>query len=61
MIAGDFDAIAQNLAEVIDAILVTARDRERRVALIKCQVRRALALGYKAARGRANRNAAEAS
>jgi hypothetical protein len=45
-----FDAVAQNLAEVIDAILTTPRTRERRVELIRHQVRRALATGYRAAR-----------
>jgi hypothetical protein len=46
-----FDAIAERLAEVIDDVIsTTPRTRSRRVALIRHQVRRALGLGYKAAR-----------
>jgi hypothetical protein len=46
-----FDVISQNMAEIIDdAISTVPRTRERRVALIRHSVRRALSLGYKAAR-----------
>jgi hypothetical protein len=45
-----FDALAQNLAEVIDSILVAERPRERRIKLIRHHVRHALSLGYDAAR-----------
>ncbi len=45
-----FDSTAQYLADVIDAILVVERPRQRRIELIRHQVRRALSLGYKAAR-----------
>ena len=46
-----FDETAQNLAEVIDEILQSERPRERRIQLIRLQVRRALGIGYRAARG----------
>lgn len=46
-----FDSIAQRLAEVIDdAITTVPRERRRRLELIRHQVRRALTLGYRAAR-----------
>jgi hypothetical protein len=46
-----FDDIAQNIAETIDDIISTVpRERERRIQLIRCQVRRALNHGYRAAR-----------
>lgn len=49
-----FDDIAQNIAEVIDdAVSTVPRSRERRITLIRHSVRRALVLGYKAARNRA--------
>jgi hypothetical protein len=48
----DFDDVAQNLTEVIDAILTTPRDRERRIELIRHQVRRAIVIGYRARAGR---------
>jgi hypothetical protein len=55
-----FDAIAERLAEVIDdAISTVPRERERRIELIRHQVRRALGLGYRAAR-KANLPAEEA-
>jgi len=45
-----FDAIAERLAEVIDdAVSTVPRERQRRIELIRHQVRRALAIGYKAA------------
>ena len=44
-----FDDIAERLAEVIDAILTTPRERKRRIELIRHQIRRALNLGYRAA------------
>jgi 3-oxoacyl-[acyl-carrier-protein] synthase III len=47
----DFDDISQNIAESIDdAISTVPRERERRIALIRHSVRRAMVLGYKAAR-----------
>jgi hypothetical protein len=45
-----FDVISQNMAEAIDDVLTVTRDRQRRIELIRHQVRRALSLGYKAAR-----------
>ena len=44
-----FDEVAQNLAEVIDAVLTTERERTRRLALIQRQVRRAMTVAYRAA------------
>jgi hypothetical protein len=50
----DFDAVSQNIAESIDdAISTVPRERERRIALIRHSVRRAMVLGYKAARNKA--------
>jgi hypothetical protein len=43
-----FDMIARNIAEAIDGILTT--ERERRLELIRRQVRHALSLGYRARR-----------
>jgi hypothetical protein len=51
-LTGDFDTIALNLAEVIDCLLITERDRPRRVALVRRQARRALNFGYRAGRQR---------
>jgi hypothetical protein len=45
-----FDTIALHLAEAIDTILMTERESERRLELIRKQVRRALSLGYRAGR-----------
>jgi hypothetical protein len=46
-----FDDIAQNIAEAIDDVISTVpRERERRIQLIRCQVRRALNHGYRAAK-----------
>lgn len=45
-----FDLTAQHFAELIDAILVAQRSRERRIQLIRYYVRRALAVGFKAGR-----------
>lgn len=51
MTAGaDFDSIARNLAEIVDDVLTVERDRPRRLALIRQQIRRAMALAYRAAR-----------
>jgi hypothetical protein len=46
-----FDEVARNLAEVIDAILTTPRERQRRIELIRHQIRHALSIGYKTGRG----------
>ena len=43
----NFDATAQNIAEVIDAILVADHLRARRIELIRHYVRRAINLGYR--------------
>jgi hypothetical protein len=49
-----FDAIAERLAELIDdAVSTTPRTRERRIALIRHTIRRALFLGFKTARNKA--------
>jgi hypothetical protein len=46
-----FDSIAERLAEVVDdAISTVPRERRRRVELIQRTIRRALAIGFKAAR-----------
>jgi hypothetical protein len=47
-----FDTIAMHIAETIDDILTAHRERARRIELIRHHVRRALGIGYKAARGR---------
>lgn len=54
----DFDITAQNLAEGIDAILTTERSRDRRVALIRQQVKRALSLGFRAGKGQFSKRTA---
>jgi len=47
----NFDDIAERLAEVIDdAVSTVPRDRQRRVELIRRQVRHAMNLAYRAAR-----------
>jgi hypothetical protein len=43
-----FDDTAQNLAEIIDAIMVEECSRDRRIELIRHHIRRALAVGFKA-------------
>jgi hypothetical protein len=58
---GNFDDIARNLAEAVDEILVAVRSRDRRLALIAHQVRRALGLGYKAGIARASKDALSTS
>jgi hypothetical protein len=44
----DFDSIAESLSEVVEAILSEERSRERRLQLVRVQIRRALGLGYRA-------------
>jgi hypothetical protein len=44
----DFDSIAESLSEVVEAILSEERGRERRLQLVRVQIRRALGLGYRA-------------
>jgi hypothetical protein len=52
-VRSSFDATAQHLAEIIDDVLSSVeRPRERRIELIRQQVRRALNLGYKTGRVR---------
>ena len=51
MSSQNFDDVARNLAEAIDDVLTTERERPRRLALIQRQVRRAMAIAYRAARG----------
>jgi hypothetical protein len=46
----NFDALAQNIAEVIDGILCAERSHDRRIELIRHQVRRALSIGYRQGR-----------
>jgi hypothetical protein len=46
-----FDDTAKNIAEVIDAILLAERCRDRRIELIRHHVRRALSLAYRLGRG----------
>ena len=50
MTQGDFDVISQNIAEAVDAIMSAPRSRARRIELIAHQIRRALILGYRAAK-----------
>ena len=45
-----FDAIAQNLAEIIDAIMSAPRSRARRIELIAHHVKRGIVHGYRAAK-----------
>ena len=52
---GNFDDIARNLAEIVDEILMAERSRDRRVALIRHQVKRALSHGYKVGLANASR------
>jgi hypothetical protein len=50
----NFDTLARNLAEVIDAIMSAPRSRARRIELIIHQIRRALIIGYRAAKTKQN-------
>jgi hypothetical protein len=52
---GHDDDLARNLAEAVDELLVTERSRDRRLALIAFQIRRALSRGYKAGIARASK------
>jgi hypothetical protein len=47
----DFDRVAANISEIVEAIFSEERDRDRRFQLIRFQIRRALGIGYRAARG----------
>jgi hypothetical protein len=47
----DFDSVAANISEIVDAILVAERSRDRRLQLIRFQIRRAMGVAYRAARG----------
>lgn len=49
-----FGTVARNLAESIDAILSAPRWRARRINLITHQIRRAVILGYRAAKTQQN-------
>lgn len=46
----DFDAVAQNLAEVIVDLLKAPRDRDRLIELVVRHVRRAITIGYRGRR-----------
>jgi hypothetical protein len=46
----NFQTVAKNLAEVIDDILTVPRPRARPLELIAHHVRRAIVIGYKAAK-----------
>jgi len=50
----NFDAVSERLAEIIDAIMSVPRSRERRIELIAHHVRRAIILGYRAAKPKQN-------
>jgi len=43
----DFDQIAQNCAELIDATFNAQRPRARRIELIRHAVKRAIVIGYR--------------
>jgi hypothetical protein len=51
-----FDDLAQSIAETVDAILYAHRDRSRRIALIRHQVRHALSIGFRAGIRRVDRH-----
>ena len=50
-----FDDVAENISEIVDAILSEERSRDRRLQLILHHVRRALSHGYKAGLARASK------
>lgn len=49
-----FSTVARSLAEVVDAIMSVPRPRARRIDLITHQIRRALVIGYRAAKTKQN-------
>jgi hypothetical protein len=51
----NFDRVAENISEVVEAILSAERDRDRRLELIRHHIRRAIIHGWKTARGNNNK------